>query len=299
MRIVRTIPELRVALKTVRESGQSIGFVPTMGFLHEGHAALIRQSTARCDTTVVSVFVNPTQFGPGEDLARYPRDLERDQNLCLRLGVGTLFMPEPAEIYPTGFSTSIAVGPMGDALCGKFRPGHFRGVATVVTKLFNLVQPNLAFFGQKDLQQTSIIRRVVKDLNLPVDILVVPTVREADGLALSSRNAYLSRPGRERALGISRGLLQAERLFKEGERDATRLVSVVREDLRSLDEIQYCEVVDPLTLDALVHGINRPAALCVAAVVDGTRLIDNVLLSPTGDAARFISHLEPPAQDRT
>ena len=295
MRIVRTIPELRVALKTVRESGQSIGFVPTMGFLHEGHAALIRQSTARCDTTVVSVFVNPTQFGPGEDLARYPRDLERDQNLCLRLGVGTLFMPEPAEIYPTGFSTSIAVGPMGDALCGKFRPGHFRGVATVVTKLFNLVQPNLAFFGQKDLQQTSIIRRVVKDLNLPVDILVVPTVREADGLALSSRNAYLSRSGRERALGISRGLLQAERLFKEGERDATRLVSVVREELRSLDEIQYCEVVDPLTLDALVHGINRPAALCVAAVVDGTRLIDNVLLSPTGDGSRFISHLD---QDR-
>ena len=299
MRIVRTIPELRVALKTVRESGQSIGFVPTMGFLHEGHAALIRQSTARCDTTVVSVFVNPTQFGPGEDLARYPRDLERDQNLCLRLGVGTLFMPEPAEIYPTGFSTSIAVGPMGDALCGKFRPGHFRGVATVVTKLFNLVQPNLAFFGQKDLQQTSIIRRVVKDLNLPVDILVVPTVREADGLALSSRNAYLSRPGRERALGISRGLLQAERLFKDGERDAGRLVAVVQEGLRSVDEIQYCEVVDPLTLDAMIHGINRPAALCVAAVVDGTRLIDNVLLSPTGDAARFISHLEPPAQDRT
>ena len=266
-----------------------------MGFLHEGHAALIRQSTARCDTTVVSVFVNPTQFGPGEDLARYPRDLERDQNLCLRLGVGTLFMPEPAEIYPTGFSTSIAVGPMGDALCGKFRPGHFRGVATVVTKLFNLVQPNLAFFGQKDLQQTSIIRRVVKDLNLPVDILVVPTVREADGLALSSRNAYLSRPGRERALGISRGLLQAERLFKDGERDAGRLVAVVQEGLRSVDEIQYCEVVDPLTLDAMIHGINRPAALCVAAVVDGTRLIDNVLLSPTGDGSRFISHLD---QDR-
>jgi len=298
MRIVRTIPELRVALKAVRESGQSIGFVPTMGYLHEGHAALIRQSTARCDTTVVSVFVNPTQFGPGEDLAKYPRDLERDQNLCLRLGVGTLFMPEPSEIYPTGFSTSIAVGPMGDALCGKFRPGHFRGVATVVTKLFNLVQPNLAFFGQKDLQQTSILRRVVKDLNLPVDILVVPTVREADGLALSSRNAYLSRAGRERALGISRGLLQAERLFRGGERDASRLVAVVLEELRSLDEVQYCEVVDPLTLDAMVHGINRPAALCVAAVVEATRLIDNVLLAPDGDGARFISHLEQGAQDR-
>ena len=292
MRIVRSIPELRVALKAVRDSGQSIGFVPTMGYLHEGHASLIRQSTARCDTTVVSVFINPTQFGPGEDLARYPRDLERDQNLCLRLGVGTLFMPEPAEIYPTGFATSIEVGPMGDALCGQFRPGHFRGVATIVTKLFNLVQPDLAFFGQKDLQQTSIIRRVVKDLNLPVDILVAPTVREADGLALSSRNAYLSPKARQLALGISRGLFAAERRFQEGERDAGILAAVARQELRGMDAIQYCEVVDPLTMDTLSGAVGRPAALCVAVVLDGTRLIDNVLLSPTGEAAQFISHLE-------
>ena len=292
MRIVRSIPELRVALKAVRDSGQSIGFVPTMGFLHEGHASLIRQSTARCDTTVVSVFINPTQFGPGEDLARYPRDLERDQNLCLRLGVGTLFMPEPSEIYPTGFATSIEVGPMGDALCGQFRPGHFRGVATIVTKLFNLVQPDLAFFGQKDLQQTSIIRRVVKDLNLPVDILVAPTVREADGLALSSRNAYLSPKARQLALGISRGLFAAERRFQEGERDAGILAAVARQELRGMDAIQYCEVVDPLTMDTLSGAVGRPAALCVAVVLDGTRLIDNVLLSPTGEAAQFISHLE-------
>jgi pantoate--beta-alanine ligase len=294
MRIVRSIPELRVALKAVRESGQSIGFVPTMGYLHEGHASLIRQSTARCDITVVSVFVNPSQFGPGEDLVKYPRDLERDQNLCLRLGVGMLFMPEPSEIYPTGFATSIEVGPMGDALCGHFRPGHFRGVATVVTKLFNLVQPDLAFFGQKDLQQTSIIRRVVKDLNLPVDILVAPTVREADGLALSSRNAYLGPKVRPLALGISRGLLAAERLFQEGERDAGALVAAARQELDGMDEIQYCEVVDPLTLDTLAGAVSRPAALCVAVVLDGTRLIDNVLLAPTGEAAQFISHLESP-----
>jgi pantoate--beta-alanine ligase len=296
MRIVRSIPELRIALKAHRESGQSVGFVPTMGYLHEGHAALIRQSTARCDTTVVSVFVNPTQFGPNEDLARYPRDLERDQSLCLRHGVDTLFIPEPAEIYPTGFATSIAVGPMGDSLCGAFRPGHFRGVATVVTKLFNLVQPNLAFFGQKDLQQTAIIRRVVKDLNLSVDILVVPTVREADGLALSSRNAYLTPDGRQRALGLSRGLTEAERLFKEGERDPARLVAAVREQMQAVDAIQYVEVVDPLTMDTLGDPITRPAAVCVAAVVDNTRLIDNALLSPNGDAARFISHLEPPVE---
>jgi pantoate--beta-alanine ligase len=291
MRIVRTIPELRVALKAVRESGQSIGFVPTMGYLHEGHASLIRQSTARCDTTVVSVFVNPTQFSPGEDLARYPRDLERDQNLCLRLGVAILFIPEPAEIYPTGFCTSIEVGPMGETLCGRFRPGHFRGVATVVTKLFNLVQPDLAFFGQKDLQQSSIIRRVVKDLNLPVDILVAPTVREPDGLALSSRNSYLTPQGRERALGISRGLFAAERSFQEGERDAGTLVATVRRHLEGLDEVQYCEVVDPLTLDALAGPLTRPAALCVAAVVDRTRLIDNHLLTLGGEGAQFISHL--------
>lgn len=291
MRIVRTIPELRVALKALRESGQSIGFVPTMGFLHEGHASLIRQSTARCDTTVVSVFVNPAQFGPGEDLARYPRDLERDQNLCLRLGVAILFIPEPAEIYPTGFATSIEVGAMGDALCGRFRPGHFRGVATVVTKLFNLVQPDLAFFGQKDLQQTAVLRRVVKDLNLPVDILVAPTVREPDGLALSSRNAYLGPEARNTALGISRGLFAAEARFREGERDAATLAATVREELRGMDQIQYCEAVDPVTLDALDGPISRPAALCVAVLLGGTRLIDNVLLSPAGEGSQFISHI--------
>ena len=292
MRIVRSIPELRVALKAVRESGQSIGLVPTMGYLHEGHASLIRQSSARCDVTVVSVFVNPTQFCPGEDLAKYPRDLERDQNLCLRLGVGTLFIPEPSEIYPTGFATSVQVGPMGDALCGRFRPGHFRGVATIVTKLFNLVRPDLAFFGQKDLQQSAIIRRVVKDLNLPVDILVAPTVREADGLALSSRNAYLGPQARQTALGISRGLFAAERRFRQGERDAAALEATVRAELVGMDEIQYCEAVDPLTLDGLRGPIGRPAALCVAVLVEGTRLIDNVVLAPNGEATQFISHLE-------
>jgi pantoate--beta-alanine ligase len=294
MRIVRSISELRVALKSLREAGQSIGFVPTMGFLHEGHASLIRQSTARCDQTVVSVFVNPTQFGPGEDLARYPRDLERDQNLCLRLGVGTLFIPEPAEIYPTGFATYVEVGPMGDALCGRFRPGHFRGVATVVTKLFNLVQPDLAFFGQKDFQQTSIIRRVVKDLNLPVDILVAPTVREPDGLAMSSRNAYLSAKNRVRALGISRGLFAAERAFQGGERNAETLVALASKELEAMDAIQYCELVDPLTLDAMAGTITRTAVLCVAVLVDGTRLIDNVLLSSNLESTRFISHVESP-----
>ncbi|BDU74833.1 pantoate--beta-alanine ligase [Mesoterricola silvestris] len=292
MRIIRTISELKVALKALRESHKSIGFVPTMGYLHEGHASLIKQSTARCDATVVSVFVNPTQFGPGEDLSRYPRDLERDQNLCLRLGVAILFMPEAAEVYPTGFCTSISVGPIADALCGAFRPGHFRGVATVVAKLFSMVQPDLAFFGQKDLQQTAIIRRVVKDLNLPVDILVAPTVREGDGLALSSRNAYLTEAERARALGISRGLFAATAAFEKGERDAEALAALARASMEAAGEVQYCQVVDPSSLDPIVGGINRPAALCAAVVVGGTRLIDNVLLTPSGEPMQFISHLE-------
>lgn len=292
MRIIRTIPELKVALKALRDSHKSIGFVPTMGFLHEGHASLIRQSTARCDATVVSVFVNPTQFGPNEDLGRYPRDLERDQQLCLRLGVAILFIPEAAEVYPTGFCTSISVGPVADVLCGAFRPGHFRGVATVVAKLFNMIQPDLAFFGQKDLQQTAIIRRVVKDLNLPVDILVAPTVREHDGLALSSRNAYLSAPDRTRALGISRGLFKAEQAFAGGLRDAEQLAAVARREMDAVDEVQYCLVVDPLTMDPLAGEVTRHAALVVAVVVGGTRLIDNVLLTPAGEGAQFISHLD-------
>ena len=291
MRIIRTIAELKVALKALRESHKSVGFVPTMGFLHEGHASLIRQSTARCDATVVSVFINPTQFGPSEDLSRYPRDLERDQNMCLRLGVAILFLPEAAEVYPTGFCTSVTVGQIADVLCGAFRPGHFRGVATVVAKLFNMIQPDLAFFGQKDLQQTAIIRRMVKDLNLPVDILVAPTVREADGLALSSRNAYLSEPDRARALGISRGLFAAEKAFQAGELDAGHLAALARAELAA-DEIQYCVVVDPIGLDPVEGAIARPAALCIAVVIGGTRLIDNILLNPVGDAAQFISHLD-------
>lgn len=292
MRIVRTIAELRALVKTHKEQGRRIGFVPTMGYLHEGHASLVRQSTARCDLTVVSVFVNPTQFGPGEDLGRYPRDLERDQALCLRLGVGVLFMPEPSEVYPTGFGTSVEPAPLANSLCGRFRPGHFRGVATVVLKLFNMVQPDLAFFGQKDLQQTVVVSRMVRDLNLPVDILVCPTVREADGLAMSSRNVFLSPADRARALSIPRALREAEEAFKAGERDPGTLVALARKHLGVLDEVQYCELVDSQTLDTLERPIARTAALAIAAKVGATRLIDNVLLSPSGASAHFISHLE-------
>jgi pantoate--beta-alanine ligase len=251
-----------------------------MGFLHEGHGALIRQCAARCDETVVSIFVNPNQFGPGEDLAAYPRDLERDQNLCLDAGASVLFLPEAAEIYPTGFQTHVEPGPLAEPLCGRFRPGHFRGVATVVAKLFSLVQPDLAFFGQKDFQQTVVIRRMVRDLNLPVDVVVIPTVREADGLAMSSRNGYLDDKGRQRALCLSQGLLAAQEAFEAGERQPAQLLKLAAAPLAGVDSVQYLELVDAQTLEPLQGPVDRSAALCVAAYVGSTRLIDNVLLVP-------------------
>jgi len=265
----------------LKGEGKRIGFVPTMGFLHEGHDSLIRQSAARCDATIVSIFVNPTQFSPSEDLANYPRDLERDQNLCLEAGATVIFLPEIAEMYPTGFQTHVEPGRLADPLCGRFRPGHFRGVATVVAKLFNMVQPDLAFFGQKDFQQTVVIRRMARDLNLPVDIVVVPTVREADGLALSSRNSYLDEDARRRALCLGQGLMAAKSAFDEGERDAAKLMTIARGPLAGVDSVQYLELVDTQNLEAIQGQVDRSAALCVAAYVGSTRLIDNVLLVPS------------------
>jgi len=285
MRVVRTIADLRALLRPLRDEGKRIGFVPTMGFLHEGHGALIRQSAARCDATVVSIFVNPNQFGPGEDLASYPRDLERDQNLCLETGATVLFLPEVAEIYPTGFQTHVEPGHLADTLCGRYRPGHFRGVATVVAKLFNIVQPDLAFFGQKDFQQTAVIRRMARDLNLPVDVVVVPTVREADGLALSSRNTYLDEEARQRALTLSQGLLAAKAAFDAGEHESAKLMALARSLMTGADSIQYLELVDTQTLEPLQGPVDRTVALCVAAYVGSTRLIDNVLLTPPANVA--------------
>lgn len=299
MRIVRNIPDLRVLLKTLREKGQRIGFVPTMGFLHEGHGALVKQSAARCDATVVSIFVNPTQFGSGEDLSKYPRDLERDQGLCLEWGADVLFIPDNSEIYPTGFQTYVEPGLLAEPLCGQMRPGHFRGVATVVAKLFNLVQPDLAFFGQKDFQQTLVVRRMVRDLNLPVDVVVVPTVREEDGLAMSSRNAYLSPEERKRALLISKGLLAAQKAFENGERDPRALLALAKEPLSGVDRIQYLELVDATSLDSLEGPVTRTCALCIAAYVGSTRLIDNVVLTPAHDEAVLNVALSPGEGRRT
>jgi pantoate--beta-alanine ligase len=276
----RTIKSLTQCLRGYRASGLRVGFVPTMGFLHEGHRALIDESVARCDITVVSIFVNPTQFGQNEDLDRYPRALEQDHELCRTAGVNMIFMPDAGEIYPPGFQTYVEPGPVAEPLCGAARPGHFRGVATVVTKLFNIVQPDVAYFGQKDFQQCAVIRQMVRDLNLSVEIVTVPTVREPDGLALSSRNSYLNPVDRERARCLSQGLLAAQAAYGEGERDGQRLLEVARAHMTELDELQYLELRDADTLDPIQRPVERPAALCVAAYVGTTRLIDNVLVTP-------------------
>jgi pantoate--beta-alanine ligase len=274
----RTVADLRAQVGALRRQGKSIGFVPTMGWLHEGHVTLVRASVERCGATVVSIFVNPTQFGPREDFAAYPRDLARDMAMCEEAGVDIVFAPEVGEVYPAGSQTTVEPGPLAEVLCGPFRPGHFRGVATVVAKLFNMVQPDVAFFGQKDYQQAAIIRRMVIDLNIPMAVEALPTVREADGLAMSSRNARLDADARRRAVCLSRGLFAAKAAFDAGERQADKLLATARAQMGEADSIQYLELADADTLQPIVGVVDRPAVLAVAAFVGKVRLIDNVVL---------------------
>jgi pantoate--beta-alanine ligase len=266
---VRTIAELRAALAPHRAAGARIGLVPTMGSYHEGHLTLFRGAAAECDLAVASLFVNPTQFGPNEDLARYPRDEARDAQLSEAAGIGLLFAPSVDEMYPAGFATTIDPGPLATVLEGAFRPGHFAGVATVCTKLFSAVGPAVAYFGRKDAQQVAVIKQIVRDLDLPLEIRVVPTVRGPDGLALSSRNVYLSAEDRARALALPRGL-QAGRAAYRGGRGADGARSAARAIIEGMDGItvDYVEVAD---LDGLT--------LAAAVRVGSTRLIDNVLLN--------------------
>ncbi|MDA9424342.1 pantoate--beta-alanine ligase [Bradyrhizobium sp. CCBAU 53380] len=278
MQTITRIAELRRTLAKSRGADQRVGLVPTMGYLHDGHMALIAASQAQCDVTVVSIFVNPTQFGPNEDLSTYPRDFLRDENLCRDGGVAILFAPDAQEVYPSHFETFVEPGNLAEPLCGVFRPGHFRGVATVVCKLFNMVQPDVVFFGQKDFQQCAVVRRMAIDLNLPIEIVTVPTVREQDGLAMSSRNRYLSKEERQRALAINRGLSAALDEFLSGERNVEKLIAVAKGHLEAVDSLQYLELVDGDTLKSADSPLRRPAALCAAAYVGSTRLIDNVIL---------------------
>jgi pantoate--beta-alanine ligase len=279
MRTVRTVAELREALAPERRAERSIGLVPTMGAFHAGHLSLIRRARENCDVVVVSLFVNPAQFGPGEDLDTYPRDEARDATLAEEEGVDLLFAPPVEEVYPDGFATTVSVAGVTEPLEGESRgPGHFAGVTTVVTKLFNMVQPDVAFFGQKDAQQALVIRRLVRDLDVPVRIEVCPTVREPDGLALSSRNAYLSADERERALAIVRALRAAEERVARGERDAAAVLEAARSELEAAGiapeylELRSAEDLSP------VERVNGTTLLAVAARVGRARLIDNTIL---------------------
>ena len=268
----------------VRARGETIGFVPTMGFLHEGHLSLMRIARPRCDHLVVSIFVNPLQFGPDEDLARYPRDEAGDTARCAAEGVDVLFFPMPATMYPEGFQTRVKAGPLASPLCGAARQGHFDGVVTVVLKLFNLVQPHLAVFGAKDYQQFQVIASMVRDLNLPVDVVAGPIVREPDGLAMSSRNAYLSGDARRQALCLHRALGQARSLFAGGERGVATLLTATRRliEAQPLVDIDYVELLDAENLTP-IERIERPAVLALAAKFGATRLIDNCVLDPADE----------------
>ncbi len=263
--------------------GETLALVPTMGYLHRGHAALMDEARRRADKVVVSVFVNPTQFGPQEDLSRYPRDLEGDRALCLRQGVDAVFVPAVEDIYPPGFATFIEVGGLGEHLCGQSRPGHFRGVATVVARLFGLVKPDLAVFGEKDFQQLAILRRMTHDLLLGVEIVGVPTVREGDGLALSSRNVYLTREERERAVGLFRALEEVSRRFDAGERDPLALEDVARKVVLAHHPtvIDYIRCLDAENIQPVPSPIRRAVVLAMAVKWGTTRLIDNRVLSPS------------------
>jgi pantoate--beta-alanine ligase len=279
MQVIETAQGVREAVAAARRAGKRIGFVPTMGYLHEGHLTLMREARRECDFVVVSIFVNPTQFGPNEDFDRYPRDLERDAKLCATVPVDIIFHPSVAEMYPTGNTTNIHVSKLTEGLCGASRPGHFDGVATVVTKLFNIVKPDIAFFGQKDAQQVAVIRRMVWDLNMDLEIRPVPIVREADGLALSSRNIYLSPEQRQAALVLSRSVKLAQERVAAGERDMGALKAAVRAMIAAepLSDIDYVEIVDYDTL-APIDRLEGKGLLALAVRFGKTRLIDNCIL---------------------
>ncbi len=278
MRILESAGAMRAWSAEQREAGRRVGFVPTMGALHEGHASLIRQSVADCDVTVISIFVNPAQFGPNEDYERYPRTFEADKGMAEELGVDAIHAPDAQAMYPADYATYVDVlGPLTETLCGRSRPGHFRGVATVVAKLFNAVQPHRAYFGQKDAQQLAVIRRMTRDLDFGIEIVGLPIVREADGLALSSRNQYLTAKERERALCIPRALEKGRALIANGERSAEAVREAVRGALAQVDAIDYVELVNAGNLEPLTE-IQPPALLAVAARVGKTRLIDNIEL---------------------
>ena len=281
MKICNTIAAMRAASRSQRNAGKRLGLVPTMGALHEGHSSLMRAARSRCDLVAASLFVNPLQFGPGEDLAKYPRDFEGDRALLEKVGVDFLFAPGVEEMYPAGAVTYVTVEGLSDKLDGQSRPGHFRGVTTVVAKLFHIVEPDVAFFGQKDAAQVAIIQHMVRDLNFPVEIVTCPIVREADGLAMSSRNAYLDPQQRKSAAVLYRSLRRVQEQFDQGERRGAKLIEAGKQVFTEEPSVRldYLEIVDPDTLDQ-VDGVSHTALVALAAFVGKTRLIDNIVLKP-------------------
>lgn len=280
MQIIGTIKDMHALSRALMAEDKTIGFVPTMGALHEGHLSLVRRSKAENDATVVSIFVNPAQFGSGEDFLKYPREVEKDVEKLSTQDVDTIFIPDEREMYPAGYSASINIGRIGEILCGASRPGHFNGVASVVAKLFNIVMPDKAYFGQKDLQQTVVINKLVRDLNFGIDIVVCPTVRESDGLAMSSRNKYLSDKERREAAILYKALKNAEELIlSKGASDASYVKSETKRLLKSssLINVEYVEILDPVSLD-IAREIKCPVVICLAVKIGNTRLIDNILI---------------------
>ncbi len=278
--VLRTVADMAAFSEAARARGERIAFVPTMGYLHAGHVALLEEGRRLCDRLVLSIFVNPTQFAPTEDLARYPRDLEGDLAKAAGAGTDVAFVPGDSEMYPRGYQTFVQVRELEKGLCGAHRPGHFVGVATVVCKLFNIVRPHIAIFGEKDYQQLAVIRRMVADLDMPIEIAGLPTVRESDGLAMSSRNKYLSPEERQRALALSRGLRAARALFDGGERDAAKLVAAAQTEIAPVaTRVDYVELRDAATLAPIAERVEAPAVMAVAAFVGTTRLIDNQRLT--------------------
>lgn len=279
MKIVETIQEVREQVKAWRKEGLTVGLVPTMGYLHEGHKSLIDRAVAENDRVVVSVFVNPMQFGPKEDLASYPRDLDRDAALCEGAGASLIFHPQPEEMYHDDFSSFVDMNTLTGGLCGKSRPIHFRGVCTVVAKLFNIVVPDKAYFGQKDAQQLAVIRRMVRDLSIGVTIVGCPIIREEDGLAKSSRNTYLSEEERKAAVVLSRSLKMGKKMIESGEKDAEKVIRTIREEIETepLARIDYVEIVDWGNLEP-VTAIQGPILTAIAVYIGKTRLIDNFII---------------------
>lgn len=279
MQIIKTIKQMQSLSRTLRAQAKTIGFVPTMGALHEGHLSLVRRSKKENNATIISIFVNPAQFGPKEDFKKYPRDLKGDFKKLSGLKVDAVFIPYNKEIYPDGFSSSINVGHIGEILCGASRHGHFNGVATVVAKLFNIVMPCRAYFGQKDFQQTVIIKKLVNDLNFDTDVVVCPTVREADGLAMSSRNSYLNNKQRKSSAILHRALKYGEGLIRKGmdKRETVRKEIQTLIKSEPLAEIEYIEIVNPESLEK-TKKIKKPSVICLAVKIGSTRLIDNIIV---------------------